>query len=110
MPKSTFYASENGLGSIGLVPNFTNKVSIGNPSTWKYLKHSYIYSTYESQSFKLNKSIVSSEGSQFGGIQFLIPIRNEYAIGLSVKPVNNLNTFLKTLAAPPATSNSIMIK
>lgn len=96
LPKSTFYASENGLGSIGLVPNFTNKVSIGNPSTWKYLKHSYINSTYESQSFKLNKSIVSSEGSQFGGIQFLIPIRNEYAIGLSVKPVNNLNTFLKT--------------
>ena len=34
LPKSTFYASENGLGSIGLVPNFTNKVSIGNPSTW----------------------------------------------------------------------------
>ena len=96
LPKSTFYASESGLGSIGLVPNFTNKVSIGNPSTWKYLKHSYINSTYESQSFKLNKSIVSSEGSQFGGIQFLIPIRNEYAIGLSVKPVNNLNTFLKT--------------
>ena len=96
LPKSTFYASENGLGSIGLVPNFTNKVSIGNPSTWKYLKHSYINSTYESQSFKLDQSIVSSEGSQFGGIQFLIPIRNEYAIGLSVKPVNNLNTFLKT--------------
>ena len=96
LPKSTFYASEKGLGTIGLVPNFTNKVSIGNPSTWKYLKHSYINSTYESQTLKLNKSIISSEGSQFSGIQFLIPIRSEYAIGLSVKPVNNLNSSFKT--------------
>ena len=96
LPKSTFYASEKGLGTIGLVPNFTNKVSIGNPSTWKYLKHSYINSTYESQTLKLNKSIISSEGSQFSGIQFLIPIRSEYAIGLSIKPVNNLNSSFKT--------------
>ena len=96
LPKSSFYASENGLGSIGLIPSFTSKVSIGNPSTWKYLNHSYLNSTYESQSFKLNKAIVNSEGSQFGGIQFLIPIRSEYAIGLSVKPVNNLNTYFKT--------------
>jgi len=96
LPKSTFYASEKGLGTIGLVPNFTNKVSIGNPSTWKYLKHSYINSTYESQTLKLNKSIISSEGSQFSGIQFLIPVRSKYAIGLSVKPVNNLNSSFKT--------------
>ena len=96
LPRSSFYTSENGLGSIGLVPNFVNKVSIGNPSTWKYLKNAYINSTYESQSFSLKESISSSESSQFGGIQFLVPIRNTYAVGLSVKPVNSLNTFFKT--------------
>ena len=96
LPKSSFFAPENGLGSIGLVPNFINKVSIGNPSTWSHLKHSYINSTYESQSFNLNRSSFTSNSSQFGGIQFLVPIRSKYAIGLSVKPVNDLNTFFKT--------------
>ena len=96
LPKSSFFASENGLGSIGLVPNFTNKVSIGNPSTWRYLKHSFVNTTYESQSFKVNSSRSNSESSKFGGIQFLVPVRRKYAIGLSVKPVNNLYTYFKT--------------
>ena len=96
LPKSSFFASENGLGSIGLVPNFTTKVSIGNPSTWRYLKHSFVNTTYESQSYSIQSSPSNSESSQFGGIQFLVPIRSKYAIGLSVKPVNNLNTYFKT--------------
>ena len=37
-----------------------------------------------------------SESSQFGGIQFLVPVRSRYAVGLSVKPINNLNTYFKT--------------
>ena len=96
LPKSSFFASENGLGSIGLVPSFTTKVSIGNPSTWRYLKHSFVNTTYESQSYRIQSSPSNSESSQFGGIQFLVPIRSKYAIGLSVKPVNNLNTYFKT--------------
>ena len=96
LPKSSFFAAEYGLGSIGLVPNFIDKVSISNPSTWSNLKHAYVNTTYESQSFNINKSTLSSSSSQFGGIQFLVPIQNKYAVALSVKPVNNLNTFFKT--------------
>lgn len=96
LPKSSFFAAEYGLGSIGLVPNFIDKVSIGNPSTWNNLKYAYVNTTYETQSYNLNKSALSSNSSQFGGIQFLIPIQNKYAVGLSVKPVNDLNIFFKT--------------
>ena len=96
LPKSSFFAAEYGLGSIGLVPNFIDKVSISNPSTWSNLKHAYVNTTYESQSFNINKSTLSSSSSQFGGIQFLVPIQNKYAVALSVRPVNNLNTFFKT--------------
>ena len=96
LPKFSSYSSVNGLGSIGLIPSFTNKVSLDNPSTWKHLNHSFVSTTYESQSFALSETMSKSESSQFGGIQFLVPVRSRYAVGLSVKPINNLNTYFKT--------------
>ena len=94
--KSSFHSSSDGLGSIGLVPSFTSKVSLDNPSTWRHLNFSYINSSYISQAFELKNSQSNSISSQFNGIQFLIPIRGKYAIGLSVKPINSHNTFFKT--------------
>jgi len=94
--KSSFHSSSDGLGSIGLVPSFSSKVSLDNPSTWRHLNYSYINSSYISQAYELKNSQSNSISSQFNGIQFLIPIRSKYALGLSVKPINSHNTYLKT--------------
>ena len=93
---SSYHSSSDGLGSIGLIPSFASKVSLNNPSTWSHLDFSYINTSFLSQSFELKNSNSNSLSSQFNGIQFLIPIRGKYAIGLTVKPINSHNTYMQT--------------
>ena len=59
--KSSFHSSSDGLGSIGLVPSFTAKVSLDNPSTWRHLNYSYINSSYISEAFELKNSTIASD-------------------------------------------------
>ena len=44
----------------------------------------------------MKNSNSNSLSSQFNGIQFLIPIRGKYAIGLTIKPINSHNTYMQT--------------
>ena len=94
--KSSFFSSSDGAGSIGLVPTFTPKVSLNNPSTWSNLNFSYVNTSYFAHSVKFKDASNSSFSSQFSGIQFLIPIRKKYGVAFSVKPTNNHNSFIST--------------
>jgi len=96
LSKSGHYAATSGAGSIGLVPTFHPGVSLDNPATWPGLKFTYISGSYNSQSVGLDNRNNITYGNGLDKIQFVIPIQDRYAIGVSLKLVNNHNSYFKT--------------
>ena len=96
LSKSGNYAATSGAGSIGLVPTFHPGVSLDNPATWPGLKFTYISGSYNSQSVSLDNRNNITYGNGLDKIQFVIPIQDRYAIGVSLKLVNNHNSYFKT--------------
>ena len=96
LSKSGNYAATSGAGSIGLVPTFHPGVSLDNPATWPGLKFTYISGSYNSQSVGLDNRNNITYGNGLDKIQFVIPIQDRYAIGVSLKLVNNHNSYFKT--------------
>ena len=96
LSKSGHYAATSGAGSIGLVPTFHPGVSLDNPATWPGLKFTYISGSYNSQSVSLDNRNNITYGNGLDKIQFVIPIQDRYAIGVSLKLVNNHNSYFKT--------------
>ena len=96
LSKSGNYAATSGAGSIGLVPTFHPGVSLDNPATWPGLKFTYISGSYNSRSVGLDNKNDITYGNGLDKIQFVIPIQDRYAIGVSLKLVNNHNSYFKT--------------
>jgi len=96
LSKSGHYAATSGAGSIGLVPTFHPGVSLDNPATWPGLKFTYISGSYNSRSVGLENRNDITYGNGLDKIQFVIPIQDRYAIGVSLKLVNNHNSYFKT--------------
>jgi len=96
LSKSGHYAATSGAGSIGLVPTFHPGVSLDNPATWPGLKFTYISGSYNSRSVGLDNRNNITYGNGLDKIQFVIPIQDRYAIGVSLKLVNNHNSYFKT--------------
>ena len=96
LSKSGHYTATSGAGSIGLVPTFHPGVSLDNPATWPGLKFTYISGSYNSQSVGLDNRNNITYGNGLDKIQFVIPIQDRYAIGVSLKLVNNHNSYFKT--------------
>ena len=96
LSKSGHYTATSGAGSIGLVPTFHPGVSLDNPATWPGLKFTYISGSYNSQSVSLDNRNNITYGNGLDKIQFVIPIQDRYAIGVSLKLVNNHNSYFKT--------------
>ena len=96
LSKSGHYTATSGAGSIGLVPTFHPGVSLDNPATWPGLKFTYISGSYNSQSVGLENRNNITYGNGLDKIQFVIPIQDRYAIGVSLKLVNNHNSYFKT--------------
>ena len=96
LSKSGHYAATSGAGSIGLVPTFHPGVSLDNPATWPGLKFTYISGSYNSRSVGLDNKNDITYGNGLDKIQFVIPIQDRYAIGVSLKLVNNHNSYFKT--------------
>lgn len=94
--RTSFHSSSNGAGSIGLVPTFHPGVSMDNPATWPSLNFTYISGSYANQSHEIINTNIKNEASRFSKIQFAIPFRDRYAIGLTVKPLNNHNSYFNT--------------
>ena len=96
LSKSGHYTATSGAGSIGLVPTFHPGVSLDNPATWPGLKFTYISGSYNSRSVGLDNKNDITYGNGLDKIQFVIPIQDRYAIGVSLKLVNNHNSYFKT--------------
>jgi len=96
LSKSGHYTATSGAGSIGLVPTFHPGVSLDNPATWPGLKFTYISGSYNSRSVGLENRNDITYGNGLDKIQFVIPIQDRYAIGVSLKLVNNHNSYFKT--------------
>ena len=96
LSKSGHYTATSGAGSIGLVPTFHPGVSLDNPATWPGLKFTYISGSYNSRSVALDNKNDITYGNGLDKIQFVIPIQDRYAIGVSLKLVNNHNSYFKT--------------
>ena len=96
LSKSGHYTATSGAGSIGLVPTFHPGVSLDNPATWPGLKFTYISGSYNSRSVGLDNRNDITYGNGLDKIQFVIPIQDRYAIGVSLKLVNNHNSYFKT--------------
>ena len=96
LSKSGHYTATSGAGSIGLVPTFHPGVSLDNPATWPGLKFTYISGSYNSRSVGLVNKNDITYGNGLDKIQFVIPIQDRYAIGVSLKLVNNHNSYFKT--------------
>ena len=96
LSKSTHHTASAGAGSIGLVPTFHPGVSFDNPATWPGLQFTYVSGSYSNRSIEIGSQESSNYGHGFDKIQFVIPIQNRFAIGLSLKPVNDNNAYFKT--------------
>ena len=91
--RTSYHTSVNGAGSIGLVPTFHPGVSMENVATWPGLNYTFISGSYSNQLFANEKRNISNQAAGFSKIQFIVPILDKYGFGLSLKPLNNHNTF-----------------
>ena len=96
LSKSTHHTASAGAGSIGLVPTFHPGVSFDNPATWPGLQFTYVSGSYSNRNVEIGSQVSSNYGNGFDKIQFVIPIQNRFAIGLSLKSVNDHNAYFKT--------------
>ena len=96
LSRTSYHTSVNGAGSIGLVPTFHPGVSMDNPATWPGLKFTYISGSFSNQSNGIKNSEITNQAAGFNKIQFVVPIRDRFGFGISVKPINNHNSFFST--------------
>ena len=96
LSRTSFHSSANGAGSIGLIPSFHPGVSMDNSATWPGLNFTYVSGSYSSQAHGMKNSDIRNQASRFNKLQFVIPIRERYALGITVKPLNNHNSFFTT--------------
>jgi|TARA_B110000263_G_scaffold100091_1_gene87500 hypothetical protein len=96
LSRTSFHSSVNGAGSIGLVPSFHPGVSMDNTATWPGLNFTYISGSFSNQANGTKNTSVVNQAARFNKLQFVIPIRERYGLGLSVKPLNNHNSFFTT--------------
>jgi hypothetical protein len=96
LSKSIHHTSSAGVGSIGLVPTFQPGVSFDNPATWPGLNFAYVSGSYANRQIEIGDNSHTNYGNGFEKIQFVVPIKNRFAIGFSLKPVNDHNAYFKT--------------
>jgi len=96
LSRTSFHTSVNGAGSIGLVPTFHPGVSMDNPATWPGLKFTYVSGSFSNQAHGLNNAGVTNQSAGFNNIQFVVPIKERFGFGISLKPLNSHNAFFST--------------
>ena len=87
-------SSQNGIASIGLVPSFKDRISLSNPSTWNNLAFTHLSITYGDLQSELNRVNQINKFSLLKSAQFIVPIKNKYAIGIELHPYSYQNIIL----------------
>ena len=85
-----FDAASLGAGNSGLLPLYQEGVSLSNPTTWQKLRFVLISTTYGGQEVRDTRSNALNGLSFLDRVAFIMPIKNKYAWGFSVKPLYNL--------------------
>ena len=78
-------ASASGSSSLGLVSSYRQNISLANPTTWSNLKYTFLSLSYNGSESALKNN--SKNGySNLQSAQLIIPIKNEYALGIELHP------------------------
>ena len=88
------YSSYQGIGNAvdgmtELTPAFQKEVSLSNPSTWHNLKFAYLSMSYSGNENLLNESSVMNGYSSLSNAIWVVPIKSNSSIGLSLSPYSD---------------------
>ncbi len=86
-------ASSLAMSSRGIIPSFTEDVSLSNPVTWNNLKFAYLAGNYSGNEVSSELGVNGLTG--FNSVHFAVPIGTKYAWGFGIKPVFNQQFSLK---------------
>jgi len=81
----THSASALSMSSRGIIPSFTENVSLSNPVTWNHLKFAYLAGNFSGTEAASNLGTNGQTG--FSCLQFAVSIGRNYAWGFGVKPI-----------------------
>jgi len=85
-----FDAASLGAGNSGLLPLYQEGVSLSNPTTWQQLRFVLISTTYGGQEVRDMRNNTLNGLANLDRIEFIMPIKQKFAWGFSVKPLYNL--------------------
>jgi len=105
-PRDLNSASAFAVGSTGLIPSFSEGISLENPVTWSNGKFALLSGGFYGERISLGNDAGENGFSDFYCAQLILPIKNNYALGLSVMPLTSGNYWLvnDTADFPPDTS------
>ena len=88
------YSSYQGIwnavdGMTELTPAFQKEVSLSNPSTWHNLKFAYLSMSYSGNENLLNEPSVINGYSSLSNAIWVVPIKSNSSIGLSLSPFSD---------------------
>ncbi|MCH7612724.1 MAG: hypothetical protein IIB95_06525 [Candidatus Marinimicrobia bacterium] len=86
-------ASSLAMSSRGIIPSFTEDVSLSNPATWNNLKFAYLAGNYSGNEVSSELGVNGLTG--FNSVHFVVPIGTKYAWGFGLRPVFNQQFLLK---------------
>ncbi len=76
-------------GMTELAPAFQKNVSFSNPSTWHNLKFSYLSISYSGNESLINESSVANGYSSLSNAMWVVPIKSNSSLGLSLSPYSD---------------------
>lgn len=80
-------AAATAISSRGIVPSFSQNISLANPVTWNNLKFAYLTGNYKGDEYSSDLGINGLSG--VSSAQFVVPFGNKYAWGFGVNPLFN---------------------
>lgn len=81
----THSASALSMSSRGIIPSFTENVSLSNPVTWNHLKFAYLAGNISGN--EVSSNLGTNGHTDFNSLQFAVSIGSNYAWGFGVRPL-----------------------
>ncbi|MFH1851730.1 MAG: hypothetical protein ABIA75_05230 [Candidatus Neomarinimicrobiota bacterium] len=88
-------AAALGIGGTGLLPSFSEKLSLANPVTWPSSRFALLTASYGGVQLSNSKNDLTDAVSDINRLQIILPIKNTYALGLDLSPLTS-NDYLIT--------------
>ena len=85
-PVQNHDAATAGVFPVNLLPTFQEGVSISNPSTWIQLNNTLLTGTFGGKQEEIQSGSLINQNTFLQQFQFIVPVKNKYAFGLSITP------------------------